>query len=80
MAARVHKLRVERLPRLKAAMMEMMRSMAAASRSIPDSQQLVLGVRLYYGAWEDTAGMPAQVVMRATRAAVAAGKIETEER
>jgi hypothetical protein len=37
-------------------------------------------VRLYYGAWEDTTGMPAQVIMRATREAVAAAKIETEER
>jgi hypothetical protein len=37
-------------------------------------------VRLYYGAWEDTTGMPAQVIMRADRAAAAAGKVETEER
>src|SRR5664279_5359332 len=79
MAARVHKLRVERMPLLKAAMLEMMRNMAAAN-PIPASQQLVLVVRLYYGAWEDTTGMPAQVIMRATRANAAAGKVETEER
>jgi hypothetical protein len=79
MAARVHKLRVERMPLLKAAMLEMMRNMAAAD-PIPASQQLVLVVRLYYGAWEDTTGMPAQVIMRATRANAAAGKVETEER
>jgi len=80
MAARVHKLRVERMPLLKEHMMWMMRNMAATFTQIPDSQQLVLVVRLYYGAWEDTTGMPAQVVMRATRASIAAGKIETEER
>ena len=79
-AAHVHKLRVERLPLLKAHMMWMMRTMAAAFTPIPDSQQLVLVVRLYYGAWEDTTGMPAQVVMKATRAAAALGKVETEER
>jgi hypothetical protein len=79
-AARVHKLRVERLPLLKAAMLEMMRNMAVALTQLPASQQMVLVVRLYYGPWEDTAGMPAQVMMRADRAAAAAGKVETEER
>ena len=80
MASRVHKLRVERMPILKAAMKEMIRSMATVLTQIPASQQMVLVVRLYYGAWEDTTGMPAQVVMRADRAAAAAGKVETEER
>jgi hypothetical protein len=54
--------------------------MAAACTQIPADQQLVLVVRLYYGSWEDTTGMPAQVVMRATRASATAGKVETEER
>jgi hypothetical protein len=80
LAAHVHKLRVERMPLLKAAMMEMMRRMAAAVTQIPASQQTVLVVRLYYGAWEDTTGMPAQVTMRADRASAALGKVETEER
>jgi hypothetical protein len=80
MAARVHKLRVERLPLLKTHMTWMMRKMAATFTMIPANQQLVLAVRLYYGAWEDTTGMPAQVIMRADRASAAAGKIETEER
>ena len=80
MAARVKVQRVARMPLLKAAMMTMMDSMAAAFTQIPRSQQLVLVVRLYYGAWEDTTGMPAQVIMRASREAVAAAKVETEER
>jgi hypothetical protein len=80
MAARVHKQRVERMPLLKAAMKEMMRGMATALAPIPASQQIVLVVRLYYGAWEDTTGMPAQVVMRASRASAATGTVETEER
>jgi hypothetical protein len=80
MAARVKVQRVARLPLLKAAMRTMMDSMAAAFTQIPPSQQLVLVVRLYYGAWEDTTGMPAQVIMRASREAVAAAKVETEER
>jgi hypothetical protein len=80
MAARVKVQRSARLPLLKAAMMTMMGSMAAAFTQIPPSQQLVLVVRLYYGAWEDTTDMPAQVVMRASRASAAAGTVETEER
>jgi hypothetical protein len=80
LAARIHKLRVERMPLLKAAMKEMMRNMAIEFSQIPAGHKLVLVVRLYYGTWEDTTGMPAQVIMRADRAAAAAGKIETEER
>ena len=54
--------------------------MAAAFTQIPAGQQMVLVFRLWYGPWEDTTGMPAQVVMRADRASAAAGKVETEER
>lgn len=77
---RVHQRRVERLPLLKAAMKEMLRNMATTAAQLPANEQLVLSVRLFYGAWEDTTGMPGQVVMRASRADAAAGKVETEER
>lgn len=77
---RVHQRRVERLPILKAAMKEMLRNMAVAGAALPPAQQMVLAVRLYYGTWEDTTGMPSQVIMRATRAAAAVGNVETEER
>jgi len=77
---RVHQRRVERLPILKAAMQEMLRNMAAASSQLPATQQMVLAVRLYYGNWEDTTGMPGQVIMRADRASAAKGNVETEER
>jgi hypothetical protein len=80
LAARVHKTRIERMPLLKAAMKEMMRNMATACIQVPFNQQLVLAVRLYYGAWEDMSGMPAQIIMKADRASAALGKIETEER
>jgi hypothetical protein len=41
---------------------------------------LTLAVRLYYAPWEDIAGMPSQVIMRADRASAAVGKVEMEER
>ena len=77
---RVHKMRVDRMPVLKTAMKEMMRNMAAACTQIPNDQQLVLAVRLYYGSWEDTTGMPAQIIMKADRASAAKGILEMEER
>jgi hypothetical protein len=80
MAARVRKLKLERMPLLKVAMREMMRNMATAFTQIPGGHQLVLVVRLWYAPWEDTTGMPAQVIMRADRTSAAAGKMETEER
>jgi hypothetical protein len=80
MAARVKVQRLERMPLLRAAMKGMLRDMATALTQLPAGQQIVLVVRLYYGAWEDTTGMKAQVMMRADRAAAVAGKVETEER
>jgi hypothetical protein len=80
MAARVKVQRLERMPLLKTAMKGMMRDMATAFTQVPAGQQMVLVVRLYYGAWEDTTGMKTQVTMRADRAGAAAGKVETEER
>jgi hypothetical protein len=77
---RVHQRRVERLPVLKAAMKEMLRNMAVTGAQLPATQQMVLSVRLYYGTWEDTSGMPAEVIMHATRANAATGAVETEER
>ena len=81
LAARIRQFRVDRLPALKVAMKEMMRSIATAtSPQVPATQQVVLVVRLYYGPWEDTTGMPKEVVMRTTRANAAAGIVEAEER
>ena len=64
------------------AMQEMLRSMAAAHvLSVPANQQMVLAVRLYYGAWEDTTGMPAQVDHAGRAAPMPPPEIvETEER
>jgi len=81
MAARIRQTRVDRLPALKVAMKEMMRSIATqVSAQVPATQQVVLVVRLYYGPWEDLTGMPKEVMMRATRANAAAGNVEVEDR
>lgn len=79
LAARVRQRRVERLPLLKAAMKEMVQKMAMTFIQIPASQQVVLAVRLYYGSWEDSTGMPAQIIMKASRTSALAGDIKVEE-
>jgi hypothetical protein len=79
LAARVRQRRVERLPLLKTAMKEMVRKMATTFNQVPPSQQVVLAVRLYYGSWEDSTGMPAQIIMKADRASALAGDIKMEE-
>ena len=64
-ADRIHALRVERLPVLKTAMREMLDNMARTFMQVPPGQKVVLAVRLLYASWENTAGMPSQVMMSA---------------
>ena len=78
-AARVHQRKLARLPLLKQAMAEMMKHSATALMQIPDSQQIVLAVRLLYLPYEDTTGLPAQVTMSATRREALNGDIKTED-
>jgi hypothetical protein len=78
-ADRVHQRRVERQPLLEAAMQDMLHAMARTFVQIPNDQQVVLAVRLLYGSWENSAGMPAQIMLRATRAGVQTGEIIEEK-
>jgi len=78
-AARVHQRKVARLPQLKQAMTDMMKSSAMTLIQIPDSQQIVVAVRLLFLPWEDTTGLPAQVLMSASRRDILNGQIKTEE-
>ena len=61
-------------------MKEMMRNMAAAVQPDSRQQQMVLVVRLYYGAWEDTTACPRKSSCGPTAPTPLAGKVETEER
>ena len=76
---RQHQKKVERLPLLRKAMTEMMKSAAASLSAMPDSQQIVLAVRLDNMKWEDTTGLPSMILMKADRKSAIAGMIQTEE-
>jgi hypothetical protein len=76
--ARVHQKKVERIPLLKQLMPQMWVSTAETLNMVPDTEQIVVAVRLLYKSWEDTKGLPGQIVLRGTRGAGLAG-VQTEE-
>ena len=75
---KVHQRKIDRLPLLRQAMRDMWRDSATTLAAIPDNQQVVIAVRLLYLPWEDTHGLPAQIVMKGDRRA-AAGAVQIEE-
>ena len=62
--------KVQRLDSLKQNMREMLISSAASMDAINGDEQIVLGVTLFYFAWENTNGLPRQVVMQAPKKAL----------
>ena len=74
----VHQRKLSRVPLLKQAMLEMMKDTSAALKTLPETDQVVVAVRLFYMPWEDTTGLPAQILMHASRKAAMAGEIKVE--
>jgi hypothetical protein len=74
-----HQKKVQRLPKLRAAMTEMMKAAANSLSAMPDTQQIVLAVRLDNMKWEDTTGLPGMILMKADRKSALAGIILTQE-
>ncbi len=64
---RIHAKKVERLPALKRYMRDALISLAVTLDDVPANEQVVYGVSLFYYHWEDTSGLPAQVLMQAER-------------
>ena len=52
---------------------------ASSLTSVPDTEQVVVALRLLYYPWEDTKGLPGQIVMKGPRKAALTGNIQTEE-
>jgi hypothetical protein len=75
----LHRSKLERLPKLRDLVKEMARSIAASLPTVPDSQQIVVAVRLDYRNWEDTTGLPGQVMVKADRRSVLAGNLQIQE-
>ena len=70
--ARTRKMKLDRMPALKAAMLDMLAKSATQLRDVPDNEEIALGVSLFYWVWEDRTDLPDQVVMHATKKALLA--------
>ena len=75
--ALVHKHKVAHLALLQNSMRETLVALAQSVllKNMSGTDQIVVGVRLMYRPWEDTSGLPGQIVMRADRQG---GNIRTE--
>jgi hypothetical protein len=77
--AQVHQKKIERLPKLKQAMREFLKTAAQTLFNVPEDQQIVVAVRLDYMKWEDTLGLPGLVIVKADRKAAFVDNIQVEE-
>jgi hypothetical protein len=68
-AAGVRRRKLENLTALRKALPDMWADAAAALSPVPDSEQVVLAVRLLYQPWEDKSGLPSQIVVKGGRKA-----------
>jgi hypothetical protein len=78
-AVKVHQRKVANLALLKKSMRDMWLDASSALSGTPETEQVVLAVRLFYQPWEDTAGLPTQIVMKGPRKAAVTGTLTTEE-
>ncbi len=77
--AKVHQRKLDHVPLLVKLMKEMVTSSASALSALPENSQIVVAVRMLYHPWEDTKGLPAEILMKADRRSALAGQIQMEE-
>jgi hypothetical protein len=65
----VHQRKLANLAVLQKALRDMWADAAAALTPMPDTEQVVLAVRLLYQPWEDKSGLPSQIVVKGSRKA-----------
>ena len=64
---RVHNRKLQRLPVLKQKMREALINLAATLDDVPAAERVAFAVSLFYFSWEDTSGLPSQILMQAER-------------
>ncbi len=74
MLVSVRNKKLERLPILKEAMRAQLASAAVALERLPVDEKVVLGISIFRRSWEDSTGLPAQIVMQAIRKDLLAAK------
>jgi hypothetical protein len=64
---KIRQTKIEKLPMLRAAMRDMLIATARQAVALPESERIVLSVKLFHWAWEDKTGLPGLVVMQAAK-------------
>jgi hypothetical protein len=64
---RVHQKKLDRLPKLRVQMKDMLVASALSLDTLPLDERVVVGVTLFHFSWEDVNGLPAQIIMQAQR-------------
>jgi hypothetical protein len=59
--------KLQRLPQLKEAMKGQLVSAATMLEKLPPEENIVIGISIFRRSWEDSTGLPSQVVYRAPR-------------
>jgi hypothetical protein len=60
---RIREAKVKRLPAVKALMQEMLISSASSLDRVQPEERVALGLAIFYNKWENSAGLPRQIVM-----------------
>jgi len=68
----IRRKKIERVPLLKDQMRTALIGAGASLDQVPENEQVVFGIVLFYFKWEDTTGLPSQVIMQAPRRALVA--------
>jgi hypothetical protein len=74
----VHQRKLNHLPPLEDLMKDLMKLSALTLSPLPDDQKIVFAVRARYQSWEDTKGLPAQILMTADKKSAILGDIKTK--
>lgn len=76
--ASVHQRKLDHLPPLEGLMKDLMKVSAMTLVPLPDDQKIIYVVRLRYLSYEDTTGLPAQIMMTADKKSAVLGDIKTK--
>jgi hypothetical protein len=72
--------KLERLPKIRALMQDLLVSAAQSLDRLPQGEQVVLGLMLWSHPWEDTSGLPRLIQMQAQRGALLQVALERQPR
>ena len=77
---RTHDKKLQRIAALRNSIRDILMDSAASLDTVPEEEQVTLGVSLFYWTWESREGLPAQIVMHAPRKLLLQAKAGTADK